>query len=95
MSVIEVAGLSKRYGPVVGIEDVSFSVSAGEVFGFLGPNGAGKTTVIRLLMQLLRPDRGRLAIFGVSLATPRVALRERIGYLPGDFRARGRTVFLS
>ena len=85
MAIIEVTGLTKYYGAVVGVEDVSFSVEEGEVFGFLGPNGSGKTTTIRLLMQLLHPDRGRITQFGVSLGEPRPRLRERIGYLPGEF----------
>jgi ABC-2 type transport system ATP-binding protein len=86
MSVIEVEALTKHYGAVVGVEAVSFTVEAGEIFGFLGPNGAGKTTTIRLLMQLLRPDRGRITQFGVALDAPNAALRERIGYLPGEFQ---------
>ena len=62
----------------------------GEIFGFLGPNGAGKTTTIRLLMQLLRPDRGHAALFDVPLDAPKAALRERIGYLPGEFNPLSR-----
>ena len=85
MPVIEVSDLTKYYGAVVGVDGVSFAVEEGEIFGFLGPNGAGKTTTIRLLMQLLRPDRGRLAVFDDPLDAPKAALRERIGYLPGEF----------
>lgn len=85
MAIIKVTGLTKYYGSIVGVEDVSFSVEEGEIFGFLGPNGAGKTTTIRLLMQLLRPDRGRIALFGAPLDAPRTDLHERIGYLPGEF----------
>ena len=64
---------------------LDFSVSAGEVFGFLGPNGAGKTTTIRLILDLIRPTRGRIKVFGRD---PRrdVTVRRRIGYLPGDLR---------
>ncbi len=87
MAIIEVTGLTKYYGTIVGVEDVSFSVEEGEVFGFLGPNGAGKTTTIRLLMQLLHPNQGRITLFGVPLDEPRSNLRERIGYLPGEFHA--------
>ena len=54
------------------------------------PNGAGKTTTIRLLMQLLRPDRGHAALFDVPLDVPKAALRERIGYLPGEFNPLSR-----
>jgi ABC-2 type transport system ATP-binding protein len=86
MPILEVSDLTKYYGPVVGVDGVSLSVDEGEVFGFLGPNGAGKTTTIRLLLQLLRPDRGRVTQFGVPLDVHVPHVRERIGYLPGDFR---------
>lgn len=89
MAVIEVSELTKYYGEVVGIRDVSFTVEQGEIFGFLGPNGAGKTTTIRLLMQLLNPDNGRIALFGMNADKARKKLRERIGYLPGDFQPYG------
>lgn len=84
--VIEAADLTKRYGSVRGIEGVSFTVEPGEVFGFLGPNGAGKTTTIRLLVQLLQPDSGSLRLFGEDTRSHQPELRERIGYLPGDFQ---------
>jgi ABC-2 type transport system ATP-binding protein len=89
MAVIEVSELTKYYGEVVGIRDVNFTVEQGEVFGFLGPNGAGKTTAIRLLMQLLNPDNGRIALFGMNADKAHKKLRERIGYLPGDFQPYG------
>ena len=57
-TLVETQGLTKRYGSSRGIEDVSFTIAEGEVFGFLGPNGAGKTTTIRTLMGLLRPTAG-------------------------------------
>jgi len=82
---IKISGLTKYYGKTLGIEDVSFSVERGEIFGFLGPNGAGKTTTIRLLMDLLRPDQGSIFIFGIELKRNQVDFKERIGYLPGDF----------
>jgi len=85
MAVILVSGLTKYYGKTRGIEDVTFSVEQGEIFGFLGPNGAGKTTTIRLLMDLLRPDQGSITLFGKELKINQVDLKERIGYLPGDF----------
>ncbi len=85
MPVIDVSDLTKYYGAVVGVDGVSFAVEEGEIFGFLGPNGAGKTTTIRLLIQLLHPDRGRVAVFGIPLDAPKADLRERIGYLPGEF----------
>jgi len=89
MSVIEVKNLTKYYKKVLGIEDVSFSVEQGEIFGFLGPNGAGKTTTIRLLMDLLRPDHGAISLFGTQIKRNQVFYKEKIGYLPGDFLPYG------
>lgn len=86
MSLLRVTDLVKRYGSVVGVDGVSFAVEPGEIFGFLGPNGAGKTTTIRLVMQLLRPDRGAIELFATPVTRPNAALRERVGYLPGEFR---------
>lgn len=86
MHVIEVSNITKYYGKNLGVKDISFSVDQGEVFGFLGPNGAGKTTTIRLLLQLLRADSGVIEIFGKSKQKELIGIRERIGYLPGDFQ---------
>ena len=61
---IEVAGLTKSFGRHRGVQDVSFDVRAGEIFGFLGPNGAGKSTTIRLILGLYRPTSGRARVFG-------------------------------
>lgn len=85
MDIIKVSELTKYYVKTLGIEDVSFSVEQGEIFGFLGPNGAGKTTTIRLLLDLLRPNSGHIELFGIPVKRNQVELRERIGYLPGDF----------
>jgi ABC-2 type transport system ATP-binding protein len=84
--IVRAEGLTKYYGENRGIVDVSFTVGAGEVFGFLGPNGAGKTTTIRLLLDLIRPTRGRLSLFGLDSRRESVAVRRRLGYLPGDLR---------
>ena len=84
--VIRAEQLTKSYGPNRGIVDVDFSVEAGEVFGYLGPNGAGKSTTIRLLLDLIRPTRGRLTIFGLDSRRDGVEIRKRLGYLPGDLR---------
>jgi ABC-2 type transport system ATP-binding protein len=83
-SAIRVDGLTKYYGPIVGIEDVSFEVHQGEVFGFLGANGAGKTTTIRLLLDLLRPTHGHASILGFDCQRESLAARGCIGYLPGE-----------
>jgi ABC-2 type transport system ATP-binding protein len=83
--VIETERLTKSYGRARGVEDVTFSVEAGEVFGFLGPNGAGKTTTIRTLLDLLHPTSGSARIFGLDSRREGVAIRARLGNLPGDF----------
>jgi ABC-2 type transport system ATP-binding protein len=83
--VIETESLTKFYGGHRGIEDVSFSVEPGEVFGFLGPNGAGKTTTIRTLLDLIHPSGGSARLFGLDSRRDAVAIRARLGNLPGDF----------
>jgi ABC-2 type transport system ATP-binding protein len=85
VAAIETEGLTKVYGAERGIEDVTLAVEAGEVFGFLGPNGAGKTTTIRTLLDLLHPTRGSARILGLDSRRDSVAIRERLGNLPGDF----------
>jgi len=85
MPVIETDGLTKLYGNARGIEDVTIAVEAGEVFGFLGPNGAGKTTTIRTLLNLIHPSSGMAQIFGLDSQRDSVAIRARLGNLPGDF----------
>ena len=82
---VEATRLTKMYGRERGVVDLTLEVERGEVFGFLGPNGAGKTTTIRLLLDLIRPTAGRVAVFGVDPHAD-VDVRRRIGYLPGDLR---------
>jgi ABC-2 type transport system ATP-binding protein len=81
---IRTDGLTKHYGRVVGISGLDLEVRPGEVFGFLGPNGAGKTTTIRLLLDFLRPTRGRAEVLGLDAQRDSVEIRRRVGYLPGD-----------
>jgi ABC-2 type transport system ATP-binding protein len=83
-AAIRTEGLTKYYGPVIGIEDLSLEVAPGEVYGFLGANGSGKTTTIRVLLDLLRPSRGRASVLGVDCHRDSLAARRLIGYLPGD-----------
>jgi beta-exotoxin I transport system ATP-binding protein len=94
VAAIETEGLTKLYGAERGIEDVTLSVEPGEVFGFLGPNGAGKTTTIRTLLDLLHPSAGSARVFGLDSRRDSVAIRARLGNLPGDFgygrQTRGR-----
>jgi ABC-2 type transport system ATP-binding protein len=87
-AVVETEGLTKFYGKRRGLEDLSLVIHPGEVFGYLGPNGSGKTTTIRLLLDVIRPTRGRMTVLG---ADPRDAsVRSRIGYLPGELSLEGR-----
>jgi ABC-2 type transport system ATP-binding protein len=81
---ISIRGLAKHYGRLVAVSDLTLDVFTGEVFGFLGLNGAGKTTTIRVLLDLLRPTRGRASIFGRDCQADGRAVRAAIGYLPGE-----------
>ena len=83
-AAIALDGLTKFYGPVVGLDGLSLAVEPGEVFGFLGANGAGKTTTIRMLLDLLRPTAGRAAVLGFDCQRQPFEARRRIGYLPGE-----------
>lgn len=78
---VTVAHVSKSFGPVKAVQDVSFEVYPGEIFGLLGPNGAGKTTTIRMLLDIFRPDAGETTLFGGRLDE---AKKKRIGYLPEE-----------
>jgi beta-exotoxin I transport system ATP-binding protein len=78
--------LTKAYGSARGIIEVTFDVVPGEVFGFLGPNGAGKTTTIRLMLDLIRPTSGRIALFGLDPRRRGADGRRRVGYVPGELR---------
>ncbi|HEX4254646.1 MAG TPA: ABC transporter ATP-binding protein, partial [Streptosporangiaceae bacterium] len=77
--VIEVSGLHKEYGPKVAVDDVSFSVEPGEIFGILGPNGAGKTTSVECITGLRKPDRGRISVLGLDPQRDHDELREQVG----------------
>ncbi len=81
---IDAQGLTKDFGAGRGIFDLDLEVHQGEIFGFIGPNGAGKTTTIRLLMDLLRPDRGVATILGRDTRRESLAIKKLIGYLPGE-----------
>jgi ABC-2 type transport system ATP-binding protein len=81
---ISLRGLTKRYGRLVAVRDLSLDVQPGEVFGFLGLNGAGKTTTIRVLLDLLRPTSGQASIFGFDCRQRGLAARALVGYLPGE-----------
>ncbi len=78
---VAVSGLTKRYGDFTAVDDVSFTVARGEIFGFLGPNGAGKTTTIKMLTGLQQPTSGSARVAGLDVATEARTLRHRIGYM--------------
>ena len=80
MNSVEVSHISKSFDGQVVVSDLSFDIRAGEVFGLLGPNGAGKTTVIRMLLDIIRPDSGRITVLNRSLRK----VKDSIGYLPEE-----------
>lgn len=108
LKAIYTKDLQKSYGRVKALLGVDLDVHCGEIFGFLGPNGAGKTTTIRCLLDLIRPDKGEVRVLGIDPQVDPVAVRNRVGYLPGELalesnltvegqlrylnRLRGRTV---
>jgi ABC-type multidrug transport system ATPase subunit len=79
MSVIKVQGLSKSFGALKAVDQLSFEVEAGQVYGFLGQNGSGKSTTIRMLLSLIHPSQGHIEIFGQSLTDNRSAILEQVG----------------
>jgi len=80
--MIEVQHLTKRYGPITAVDDISFRVEKGEILGFLGPNGAGKTTTMRVLTGYMPPTEGRAVVAGLDVFAQPIAAKRRIGYLP-------------
>ena len=85
MNAIEVNNISKHYGKVQALNNVSFSVKKGEVFGLIGPDGAGKTSMYRILCSLLLPDNGTAIVDGFDVVQQMKEIRKRIGYMPGKF----------
>src|SRR5262245_29554909 len=79
-------GLRKSYGSFPALRGVDLEVRRGEIFGFLGPNGAGKTTTIRCLLDLIRPSGGTVRVLGLDPQAEPLAVRARVGYLPGELR---------
>jgi ABC-2 type transport system ATP-binding protein len=82
---VEVRSLTKRYEKVVALDDVSFDVSEGELFGLVGPDGAGKTTLFRILTTLILPDQGSATVLGLDVVKDLWEIRSRVGYMPGGF----------
>ncbi|MBN1285234.1 MAG: ABC transporter ATP-binding protein [Anaerolineae bacterium] len=83
-SIIQTHTLTKSYGAITALRDLSLEVHKGEVFGYLGPNGAGKTTTIRLLLDMIRASAGSASLFGMDSRQDSIAIRKRTGYLPGE-----------
>lgn len=85
MNAIEIHNLSKSYGKVQALKNISFEVQQGELFGLIGPDGAGKSTLFRLLTTLLNPDEGSAKIDGLDMVKDYRLIRSRVGYMPGRF----------
>ena len=99
--MIEISNITKRFGALVAVDDISFSVSRGEVLGFLGPNGAGKSTTMKMVTGFLAPDAGTIRIGGMDVAAKPVEVKRWIGYLPegaplyGEMTTRGFLQFIA
>lgn len=85
MNAIEVNNISKHYGKVKALQNVSFSVGEGEIFGLIGPDGAGKTSLYRILCSLLLPNEGSASVCGYDVVNGMKEVRKRVGYMPGRF----------
>lgn len=88
-NVIQLKGVTKTYGLLKALDDVTFTVEQGHIHGFLGLNGAGKTTTIKVLMDFIRPTKGSASLFGQDAHKASTELKRRIGYLSGDFELYG------
>ena len=84
-TIIEIQGLTKKYGDLTALNDLTLNIEEGEVFGFIGPNGAGKTTTMRILTTLLKPTSGKAWVAGESVIDNPRAVRRNIGYMPDFF----------
>ncbi len=83
--VMKIKNLTKKYGSLTAVDNLTLEVYQGEIFGFLGPNGAGKTTTIRVCLDLLNKNAGEIKMFGLDFHSDSSEIRRRTGYLPGDF----------
>jgi len=88
-TIINLEDVHKYYGKVHALRGLNLQVEQGEVFGFLGPNGAGKTTTIRCMLDLIRPNSGKIEVFGADPQRSPLAVKEKVGYLPGDLKLAG------
>ncbi|MFV0528457.1 MAG: ATP-binding cassette domain-containing protein [Lachnospiraceae bacterium] len=83
-SVLQISHVSKNFGKVKALKDISFEIKAGEIFGFIGPNGSGKSTTIRILLGIIKATAGEAYIYGEDVWKQRVSIHEKIAYVPGD-----------
>jgi ABC-2 type transport system ATP-binding protein len=79
--IVDLHNVRKKFGDLVAVDDVTFNVDQGEIFGLLGPNGAGKTTMIRLILDIFKPDLGEITVFGGAMSEPKL---KQIGYMPEE-----------
>jgi ABC-2 type transport system ATP-binding protein len=82
---IHAANITKRYGDKTALDDISFDIAKGELFGFIGPDGAGKTTLFRIITSLLKPKSGSMTVEGLDTVKDYIKLRKILGYMPGRF----------
>jgi ABC-2 type transport system ATP-binding protein len=82
--VLEVTGLTKRYNTITAVDNVSFRIDPGEVYGYLGPNGSGKTTTVKMLTGLLEPTAGGIFLHGKDIRSDLIGYRKRLGYVPEE-----------
>jgi ABC-2 type transport system ATP-binding protein len=82
--MISIESVTKRYGPLTAVDDITFTVNRDEIVGFVGPNGAGKSTTLKMLSTYIHPTQGRILVDGLDVVKNPLAVRHRIGYLSGD-----------
>ena len=81
-NTIELKNITKKYGDLIAVDNISLNVSQGEIFGFIGPNGAGKTTTIKIIGGLISPDLGSVKISGIDILKNPVCAKKKIGFIP-------------
>lgn len=85
MKIVEVKNIVKSFGKTIAVNDISFDVEEGEIFGLIGPDGAGKTTLFRMLTTLLKPGKGYAKVLGLDIIKDYKQIRKKVGYMPGRF----------
>lgn len=84
MGIVEVNGLTKKFGKFTAIDNISLTINEGDIYGFIGPNGAGKSTTIKVLLGMLKPTKGTVSIFGKDAWKDAVEIHKKVAYVPGD-----------